>query len=100
MDGCVEPLVRTPPGTRAVPGAVPGAPLGDHATAGRVVARDPRGERCLPAAVGPAGRRAGLLPAGGVAPAARRVRVGRAGLPAGEPMGMATAAGAGAAAAG
>ena len=48
----------------------------------------------------PAGGRRGVLPAGRAPPAARRVRAGRGGLPAGQPVGARAAARPGAAAAG
>ena len=103
VDGGAEPLVRVPAGPGPLPGAVPGAPGGDHAAARRLAGRHgggAAGVRAVPRAARPSGGRGGLLPAGRAAPAAGRVRQGRGGLPAGQPVGTRAAAGPGAAAAG
>ena len=102
VDGGADPLVRLPAGPGPVQRPLPRASRRDHAAARRVAGRHRRGAAGVRAAppAGSAGGRCRLLPAGRAAPAARRVRRGRGGVPPGQPVGTRAAARSGAAAAG
>ena len=88
-------LVRLPAGPRPVPRSVPGASRRDHAAARRLAGRASTrrsGRASGSRSRRPPGGRRRLLPAGRAAPAARRVRAGRGGLPPGQPVGTRAAA--------
>src|SRR5829696_907896 len=100
MDGGADPLVRVATRPGRVPGSVPGVSIRDPAASRRVGEGGDRGETGLRAAFGPPSGRDGVLPAGRVASAPRRVRRGRDRLSPGRPVGTRTAAWGGDAAAG